>query len=92
MSINTTLRLKPVSGRNTIPLEDDMARKGDEQRLNEIRDIIIDNPGKRPGWLARRLGFDNKTMMRALTQLEDRGDLLIEDERGRLSWFGRKRI
>ncbi len=30
-------------------------------------------------------------MMRALTQLEDRGDLLIEDERGRLSWFGRKR-
>lgn len=68
-----------------------MARKGDEQRLNDIRDIIIDNPGKRPGWLARRLGFDNKTVMRALTQLEDRGDLLIEDERGRLSWFGRKR-
>ena len=92
MSINTTLRLKPVSGRNTIPLEDDMARKGDEQRLNEIRDIIIDNPGKRPGWLARRLGSDNKTSMRALTRLEDRGDLLIEDERGRLSWFGRKRI
>ncbi len=68
-----------------------MARKGDEQPLNDIRDIIIDNPGKRPGWLARRLGFDNKTVMRALTQLEDRGDLLIEDERGRLSWFGRKR-
>lgn len=68
-----------------------MARKGDEQRLDNILNTIIDNPGKRPGWLARRLGFDNKTMMRALTQLEDRGDLLIEDERGRLSWFGRKR-
>ena len=68
-----------------------MARKGDAQRLDDIRDTIIDNPGRRPGWLARRLGFDNKTMMRALTQLEDRGDLLVEDERGRLSWFGRKR-
>lgn len=68
-----------------------MARRGDVQRLDTIRDIIIDNPGRRPGWLARRLGFDNKTMMRALTQLEDRGDLLEEDDRGRLSWFGRNR-
>lgn len=68
-----------------------MARKGDAQRLDDIRDTIINNPGRRPGWLARMLGFDNKTMMRALAQLEDRGDLLVEDDRGRLSWFGRKR-
>jgi len=68
-----------------------MARKGDVERLDQIRDAIIDNPGRRPGWVARRLGFDNKTVMRALTQLEDRGELLIEDERGRLSWFGRRR-
>jgi len=68
-----------------------MARRGDTERLNQIRDTIIDNPGRRPGWVARRLGFDNKTVMRALTQLEDRGELLIEDERGRLSWFGRRR-
>jgi hypothetical protein len=68
-----------------------MARKGDAERLDAIRDAIIDNPGKRPGWLARRLGYDNKTVMRALTQLEDRGDLLEEDDRGRLSFFARKR-
>ncbi len=67
-----------------------MARKGDQQRLNMIRDAIIRNPGKRPAQLARALGVDNKTVMRALAQLEDRGDLLAEDERGRLSWFGRK--
>lgn len=72
-------------------LEVNVARKGDAQRLNDIRDVIINNPGRRPGWLARRLGCDNKTMMRALVQLEARGDLLIEDEGGRLSWFGRKR-
>ena len=68
-----------------------MARRGDVERLDQIRDAIIDNPGRRPGWVARRLGFDNKTVMRALTQLEDRGEMLIEDERGRLSWFGRRR-
>lgn len=68
-----------------------MARKGDAQRLDAIRDTIIRNPGRRPGWVARRLGFDNKTLMRALAQLEARGDLLVEDEAGRLSWFDRKR-
>lgn len=68
-----------------------VARKGDAQRLDDIRDAIIKNPGRRPGWLARRMGFDNKTMMRALAQLEARGDLLTEDEKGRLSWFGRTR-
>lgn len=68
-----------------------MARKGDAQRLDTIRDTIIRNPGRRPGWVARLLGVDNKTVMRALTQLEARGDLLVEDEAGRLSWFGQKR-
>ncbi len=68
-----------------------MARKGDAQRLDSIRDTIIQNPGRRPGWVARLLGVDNKTVMRALAQLEDRGDLLVEDDKGRLSWFGIKR-
>ena len=67
-----------------------MARRGDAERLDQIRDTIIKNPGRRPGWLARRLGFDNKTVMRALTQLEDRGELLVEDDRDRLKWFGRQ--
>jgi len=39
-----------------------------------------------------RLGYDNKTMMRALYQLEDSGELLAEDERGRLSWLKRRQF
>lgn len=68
-----------------------MSRKSDEERLNSIVETIRQNPAQRPGWLARRLGVDNKTMMRALAQLEDRGDMLIEDDRGGVSWFGRRR-
>lgn len=67
-----------------------MARQSNEVRLDEIRDAIRQNPGRRAGHIARLLGLDNKTVQRALTQLEDRGDLLLEDDRGRLSWFGRR--
>lgn len=67
-----------------------MSRKADEQRLETIARTIRDNPGRKPGWLARLVGIDNKTMMRALTQLEDRGVLLAEDDRGRVSLFGRR--
>lgn len=67
-----------------------MGRKVNGQRLDDIREAIIHQPGQRPGHIARRLGFDNKTMMRALGLLEARGDLLVEDERGRLSWYGQR--
>jgi DNA-binding MarR family transcriptional regulator len=67
-----------------------MARRADEERLDAIREAIILNPGKRPGRIARLLGIDSKTVQRALPQLEARGDLLVEDERGRLHWFGRR--
>jgi hypothetical protein len=66
-----------------------MSRKGEHERLDQLRDAIQDNPGHRAGWFARLLGFDNKTVTRALPQLEDRGELLAEDDDGRLSWFGR---
>jgi DNA-binding MarR family transcriptional regulator len=68
-----------------------MARKSDEGRLDEIRHTIQQHPGKRPGRIARLLGLDNRTMMRALPQLEARGDLLSEDENGRLYWFRQRR-
>jgi hypothetical protein len=54
------------------------------------RPTIRDNPNRKPGWIARRLGVDNKLVMRALTQLEDQGVLLAEDDRGRVSIFGRR--
>lgn len=68
-----------------------MGRHADEARLDDIREAIIRHPDQRPGRLARLLGLDNKTVQRALPMLEARGDLLIEDERGRLSFFSRGR-
>lgn len=67
-----------------------MAKHPDENRLDLIRDTVIRQSGCRPGRLARMLGLDNKTVQRALIQLEERGDLLAEDDNGRLSWFGRR--
>jgi hypothetical protein len=67
-----------------------MARKADDNRLDNLREAIVENPGRRAGWFARLLGEDNKTITRALPQLEERGDLLAEDEEGRLTWFGRR--
>jgi len=69
-----------------------MARRRDDERLETIVAAIKENPNRKPGWLARRLGYDNKTMMRALYQLEDSGELLAEDERGRLSWLKRRQF
>lgn len=68
-----------------------MARIGDQERLDEIITCIQNNPEKKAGWIARMLGSDNKTLIRALPQLEDRGDLIFEDEKGRLTWFGRRK-
>jgi Mn-dependent DtxR family transcriptional regulator len=68
-----------------------MARKPDDLRLEVIAQTIRDNPNRKPGWIARLLGYDNKTVMRALTQLEDQGVLLVEDDRGGVSFFGRRR-
>lgn len=65
-----------------------MGNKSNEERLDLVRNAIISNAGSRPGRIARLLGLDNKAVQRALIQLEGRGDLLAEDDRGRLYWFG----
>ncbi len=67
-----------------------MARKTNEHNLDQLRDAIIENPEQRAGWFARLLGRDNKSVMRELPQLENRGDMLSEDENGRISWYGRR--
>lgn len=66
-----------------------MGRSRDDQRLDTIRDLIQEYPDHKPAWIARQLGYDKKVVQRALSQLEERGDLIYEDERGRLGWFGR---
>lgn len=68
-----------------------MARKANQQNLNRLRDAIIEHPEQRAGWLASLLGRDNKSVMRDLPKLEERGDLLTEDDNGRISWFGRRK-
>ena len=65
-----------------------MARKADTGRLDRIRDAIIEYPEQKAGRYARLLGYDNKTVVRALPQLEARGDLLVVDDRVRLTWVG----
>ena len=68
-----------------------MARKSNQHNLDNLRDAIIENPEQRAGWVARLLDRDNKSVMRDLPKLEERGDMLIEDDNGRISWYGRRR-
>jgi len=68
-----------------------MGRKNDNNRLNQIRNCIQNNPNKKLGWVAKHLGLDNKTVQRAVVQLEARVDLLDEDTKGRVSWFGKRK-
>lgn len=68
-----------------------MARKVNQDNLDHLREAVISNPEQKAGWFARLLQTDNKAISRALPQLEERGDLLMEDDNGRISWFGRRK-
>ena len=65
-----------------------MGRKADERWLEQLEQAIANYPDERPGFFARLLGLDRSTVMRDLPALEERGVLLAEDDRGRLSLFG----
>lgn len=67
-----------------------MGRKQNDARLDQIRQAIQENEAQKAGALGRMLGIDNKTIARALTQLEERGDLLYEDDEGQIGWFGKR--
>lgn len=68
-----------------------MGRKQDTQRLDEILAAIQANPDTKPGSIGTLLGLDDKTIQRALVQLNDRGDLLSEDDHGHLRWFDKRK-
>ena len=68
-----------------------MARPRNNNRLDDLTEAIQAHPHQKAGWFARLLDWDNKAVTRALPQLEDRGDLLLEDDNGRICWFGRRR-
>jgi DeoR/GlpR family transcriptional regulator of sugar metabolism len=68
-----------------------MGRKKDEKRLERLARTIEEHPDERPGFLAQLLGLHRSTVQRDLPALEERGVLLSEDDKGRLSIFGKRR-
>jgi Mn-dependent DtxR family transcriptional regulator len=67
-----------------------MARPAKSDRLEEIYRTIEEEPGKKPGFIARLLGLNRSEVTRALPTLEEKGLLVSEDEKGGL-WPFRKR-
>jgi DNA-binding IclR family transcriptional regulator len=69
-----------------------VGRKPNQGRLDRYEEVIPEYPeAVRPSQLARRLGVAPSTVQRDLPTLEEQGTLLIEDERGLLSLFRRRR-
>ncbi|MEW6287083.1 MAG: MarR family transcriptional regulator [Chloroflexota bacterium] len=68
-----------------------MARKPQDERLEKIYHQIAQNPGKKPGFIARLLGLERSEVTRMLPALEDRGLYVSEDEKGGLWPFGKKK-
>jgi Mn-dependent DtxR family transcriptional regulator len=67
-----------------------MARIANSERLDEIYRTIEEQPGKKPGFIARLLGLNRSEVTRALPTLEDKGLLISEDDKGGLWPFRRK--
>ncbi len=68
-----------------------MGRKANETRLTKAKNLLYTKPGHKPGTYARMLGCHRETFNRILVQLNDRGVLLSEDNKGHLHPFGGKR-
>jgi Mn-dependent DtxR family transcriptional regulator len=64
-----------------------MSRNPNQERLDKIYRKIKRYQGKRPGVIARLLGLNRSTVLRALPALEKRGLLISEDDRGGLWIF-----
>jgi Mn-dependent DtxR family transcriptional regulator len=67
-----------------------MVRRADKDRLEAIASVVQENPGIKPGAVADLLGLHRSAVTRALPALEEAGILLVEDDQGRLSFFGRR--
>jgi len=61
-----------------------MSRKADRNGLQNLKQAIEQNPGERPGFFARLLGWSCEEVSRGLTSLNDEGILLYEDDGGGL--------
>jgi DNA-binding IclR family transcriptional regulator len=68
-----------------------MAQRTSNRRVEMIAQAVQSNPGKRVGFIARKLGLHRSSVTRALPALEEAGILLAEDGRGRLFYVGRRK-
>jgi len=65
-------------------------KQAKRERLEQMAETIERQPRISQSELARQLGIPRSTVKRDLPTLEHAGILLAEDERGLLSFFGRK--
>lgn len=65
-------------------------KRGKKERLERMARIVAREKGITQAELARRLDVHRSTVGKDLVALEERGVLLAEDERGRLSLFRRR--
>jgi Mn-dependent DtxR family transcriptional regulator len=66
-----------------------MARKPQDERLENIYNKVEEHPGKKPGFIAWLLGLNRSEVTRSLPALEEQGMYLYEDEKGGLWPFSR---
>lgn len=64
-----------------------MARKTDDEKLENIYNMVEEHPGKKAGFIARLLGLNHSEVTRALPALDEKGLLIYEDEEGGLHPF-----
>jgi DNA-binding IclR family transcriptional regulator len=66
-------------------------KQAKQERLEQMAKVIEQHPTITQAELARQMGMPRSTVKRDLPALEQAGILLAEDERGWLSFFGRRR-
>jgi hypothetical protein len=64
-----------------------MAKQKNNQKLDDIYNAVEANPDRKIGWFARLFHSDNNSMTKMFVQLNDRGNLLQEDDKGRIRKF-----
>ncbi len=67
-----------------------MARRTNQEKLEKIYNAVEENPGEKPGFIARLLGLHRSEVTRSLPELEEKGLLVYEDEKGGLYPFFKK--
>jgi len=68
-----------------------MARKHQPEKLDDLYKAFEQNPGRRPGFIARLLRIPRSSVTRSLPALEDEGYFLSEDDSGRIWAEGKKK-